>query len=648
MSKQKRFLPLVVAVLICALAGAIAVGCSGGGASSTIPRDAKDALQDAAACADDLVARYTSYGDAAKSGGSQEDTVNAVGSSVDGVASESAADVVGKGKTPVDSGDSKDGSASAESADSTDSAGDETASEGRTYEAVSAEINDDIARLQADIDAVQKADGTWEGREEAVAAMQNLQGALGYELDIFEAQNAASKAPEGEKGMTAAMVTIAALYDGYNAITPPDCLKEYLKNTLDTMPTIYAALKYSLSAPSSTLSQYSAQELLTWWFTKQYAYDAECNDILVQQCQASSDMLKGVADGKAEASKPSVKADLIDEVAPNLYPSYDSAVNLGITSYDDAHSVLVEVEAVGFSQKFEQKYDLAQGYNYFPIKPAVLPANSLPNLSGNTTTQLNVKVTDADSGEVLLQESHPIELLSIYDFSWNNDEFGKTASFDILAWLRPQADEVNAVNRAAAELLGSWTGGAYQELAGYQYDDDVSATLIQVMAIQKAISDKGVTYVSDSYSFKSNQHVLTPDAVVRKQQGLCIETTLLMASCLMSANMHPLIIITPSHAQVAVESYANSGKYFLIETTTLPFSGFNANTDFNDPAFYNGLLPSVKTKTGERYYWTTSGSSEEWKTYFDYVSDSTRQFGGVFVIDCNLQQIMDIQGLENI
>ena len=152
----------------------------------------------------------------------------------------------------------------------------------------------------------------------------------------------------------------------------------------------------------------------------------------------------------------------------------------------------------------------------------------------------------------------------------------------------------------------------------------------------------------DGYSFTSDQHVLTPDAVVKKKQGLCIETSLLMASCLMSADMHPMIIITPSHAQVAVETYAGSGQYFLIETTTLPYSGINSKYDYKDGAFWNGLLASAKTSDGQTYIWTTSGASKEWETYFQNVGNKNLDFNGIFVIDCDLQKTMEIQGLENI
>lgn len=591
---MKRFLAVLVAAVTMLV---LATGCSG--SVPAIPTEAVSALQDAAECADELGARYEGFANTAKAD-------KAAGGAGDGLSGTS-----------------------------------------RSFDTASKEIGGAMARVQADIDVVESTEGAWTGREQAVAAMQNLQGLLNYERDILEAQHKAANAPEGSKGVPATLLILYALSDEYEAITPPDCLKQYMQNTIDTLPTVTAALSYTLAAPDSTLSQHTTDELLTWWLTKQSAYDAECDRIMVRQCKASSDMLRSIAEGTSATPKPTVSIQAIDEIAPNLYPSLDAVANVGITSSDDAHAVQVEVEVAGFSQKFEQKYDLAQGYNYLPIKPALLPQKDLPNLVSNAATQLNVKVTDATSGEVLAQESHPMELLSMYDFCWTDDEFGKTAAFDILAWLRPQADEVTALNRAAADVLGGWKGGAYKTVDGYQHGTDVQATLYQAMAIQQAISDAGVTYVMDSYSFMSDQHILTPDVVMQKRRGLCIETSLLMASCLMSAGMHPLIIVTPTHAQVAVETFQNSGNYFLLETTTLPFGGPNTSTADTDPAFYNGFLAGSKDASGVRY-WTTTGSSDEWKAYFDAVGNSFSEYNGIFVIDCQLQQIMGIQGLENI
>ena len=72
--------------------------------------------------------------------------------------------------------------------------------------------------------------------------------------------------------------------------------------------------------------------------------------------------------------------------------------------------------------------------------------------------------------------------------------------------------------------------------------------------------------------------MLTPDAVIQSRSGICIETALLMASALQSAQMHAMIIITPGHAQVALETWENSGTYYLLETTMLPYNATEEET----------------------------------------------------------------------
>ena len=92
-------------------------------------------------------------------------------------------------------------------------------------------------------------------------------------------------------------------------------------------------------------------------------------------------------------------------------------------------------------------------------------------------------------------------------------------------------------------------------------------------------------------------------------------TKLLVASALQSANMNAMIIITPGHAQVALETWEGSGEYYLLETTKLPFTAQEA--DIN--AFCS--LPTA----------------DEWKEYLDK--------DGVYVIDCALASSLNIRGL---
>ena len=72
--------------------------------------------------------------------------------------------------------------------------------------------------------------------------------------------------------------------------------------------------------------------------------------------------------------------------------------------------------------------------------------------------------------------------------------------------------------------------------------------------------------------YAAGLRVLPPSEVLSSRSGICIETALLVASALQSANMNAMIIITPGHAQVALETWEGSGEYYLLETTKLPFT----------------------------------------------------------------------------
>lgn len=518
---------------------------------------------------------------------------------------------------------------------------------GSSFEDASARIEAETARAQADR-AVLEGAADFTGRTQALTALDNLLEILTYEQGVFDMQQTISSTTSSGSGTANMLTIVEALYEGYQSLDSPAFLEEYNAHTVSKLPTIYRALIANLSGPDSTLNHYTSTELLQWWLAKQNSYDNASNHSVIYQCRATEELLSSITDGALISGAPDVSIDAISRIAPNLYPSLDAAAIIGVTSYDAGRTISVSAEVVGFTQVFEEQFKLTQGYNRLPIKPATLPTSQMGNLSSNSDTQLNIKVIDTKSGAVLAQKSQPIELRSMYDFVWADDEFGATAAFDMLAWLRPQCDEVLGINREAAEILGEWTNGAHKSIVGYQYGDDWSGTLFQVAAIQKAMSDAGVVYIMDNYSYTSEQHVLTPDQVVQKRQGLCIESSLLMASCLLSAGMHPMIILIPGHAQIAIETYSGSGNYFLIETTTLPYDGIDTSYNYDNPDFWSGLLASDRMSDGSYKVWTLNGTSEEWQDYFDYISDGSDEYGGVFVIDCQLQKVMDIQGLETI
>ena len=403
----------------------------------------------------------------------------------------------------------------------------------------------------------------------------------------------------------------------------------------------------SWGAEGDVLRQYSSAQLISRMGIVASAYEnaiyelmareyIHCEDVIDQNLKVlGAEILDGCKNGTLPqdsymqmSSVLFTNYTLIDEIYPNLYPATNSIVNLAIYTDKDFRDVTVTAEIPGFTQVYEQKLTITPEITYLMIKPPVL--SDMPDLSSAKDTQLIFKITDNITGDIIAQESQSIKLYSIYDYRSNSDEFGVIQNDNSLAWMTPESEGVLAVRRNAVAWLEQNLGRdagmlpGYQPAYGYGDGEEANITYIQIAAIQSAISAMGVRYNMGPYSLNATQRVLMPDAVLASQSGICIETAVLMASVLQSADMHPMIVFTPGHAQVAVESWSGSGQYFLIETTNLPF---DASVD------------DMNTLTA--LY-----SSEDWAEYLSQSSQKAQQSGGmVYIVDCDLAKILNIKGL---
>ena len=135
-----------------------------------------------------------------------------------------------------------------------------------------------------------------------------------------------------------------------------------------------------------------------------------------------------------------------------------------------------------------------------------------------------------------------------------------------------------------------------------------------------AMSDTGVRYNMNPFSIDgADQHIMFPTQVLENKSGLCIETSLVIASALLSANMHTYLVFPTGHAQVAVETWEGSGEYFLIETTDIPCSW----EDFEDYAVelaYNNYDNSIESPI-------VYMNSKEWNNYINK--------NDVYLVDCS-------------
>ncbi len=313
-----------------------------------------------------------------------------------------------------------------------------------------------------------------------------------------------------------------------------------------------------------------------------------------------------------------------DTIYPSLYGTMDQIIYISAVTLEDTRDALIEVEIPGFTQKYSQSFTIYPTITPFYIKPPLLTGDLDLNSAKDAQLVVNIKESD---GSIMDTQTFPIRIMSKYDMQWIDETYGENAQDNILCFLTPENHKIGELKRAAIESIEKITNGQLDSFTGYQgaADEDVLdqiyITYAQAAGLMNAMSEWGVKYNMDGFSMSGQdalQRVRFPEDVLNDKSGLCIETSLTIASALQSAEMHAMIVMPPGHAQVAVETWTGSGDYFLIETTVLP----NKVNDFINYIAYlfdeNGRVDISNNPETVRFL-----SQAEWEEYLEdcYVLD---------------------------
>jgi len=309
-----------------------------------------------------------------------------------------------------------------------------------------------------------------------------------------------------------------------------------------------------------------------------------------------------------------------DEIVPANYRSMDYLVFLEIWTNKDSADVMVTVEIPEYTQQYKEKITVNRAETELAIlPPLVMDINDKLNISKDS--QIEITIENLDTGEIIMQETEPILLNSIYDMYWESED-GRLYYENILSWVTPENDMILQLQRNAADSIEMLTNGMIDGIWGYQgdggYFSQAEITYYQTAAIMHAMADTmSVKYINASFSTTDRmiQRIATPERVLENASGLCIETSVTLASALEAARMNVMILILPSHAQVAVETWYNSGEYLLVETTALQSA---KNQDFEYVIRYL--------------------TKEEWQ---QYINDNS-----VIAIDCSMAPKLGIYPIE--
>ncbi len=156
-----------------------------------------------------------------------------------------------------------------------------------------------------------------------------------------------------------------------------------------------------------------------------------------------------------------------------------------------------------------------------------------------TTFQLHVQCED----EVIFTRDYPITLLSYEEWAGSNVMPEHLAAFVV-----PNNPLLPQVKLTAAKFLKKWTGTT--DFDEYQTQDR-NRVRAQVAAIYEALRSVGIIYSSAPASFEvAGQRIRLADKVLTDKTGNCLDTSLLVASCLEEAGIYPMVILLREHAMV--------------------------------------------------------------------------------------------------
>ncbi len=212
------------------------------------------------------------------------------------------------------------------------------------------------------------------------------------------------------------------------------------------------------------------------------------------------------------------------------------------TSGHELRGLTLTVEAdPAFVTPYSCKIPLLRARERREITPVLSPVPSvLFSLTESVSGSLTVTLRNSDG--TLLQESREMSVLAYDQWQGLNIMPEITASF--VTPNHPYIAEI--VKRATSRLRRLERGAMFD---GYATGSPTSL-LKQVEAIYTALCEEGITYQLPPPSFSAGQRLRLADTISETRTGTCIDLALLLSGCLEYVRLHPLLILTESHAFV--------------------------------------------------------------------------------------------------
>jgi len=348
-----------------------------------------------------------------------------------------------------------------------------------------------------------------------------------------------------------------------------------------------------------------------WSFNLAALMAVLCMIAVLAGCSAGS----GQPAPQGTAAPAVAKSDISVNVIPmgSVTPAiYTQMPNLKITFVDyeitnngnTAARISVESDLQGYSEKAFDTVDIAPHATVTVGQTPLLKPESIPQEIANTN--LHYRISDA-SGAVLQEQTIPVKMYARDTMLWaiqEGEDWTDTSVF-IAAFVTPHAPEIDDLVRKAANYH------AEESMQGYQCSECSEEqwreyTMAQVKAVFEALqNDYQVKYINSTIAYSNEsdapQRVRLPSESLRTGSSNCIDGTVLYAAALESMDMHPYVVLLPSHAFLCYETKPDDpNSLTCLETTMTGSASFEDATEAGDQElaeeYANGNIESGKSK----------------------------------------------------
>ncbi len=300
-------------------------------------------------------------------------------------------------------------------------------------------------------------------------------------------------------------------------------------------------------------------------------------------------------------------------VYTGLYPNQPRLVSVRYRSQTQP-ALRISVVVPQLTEEQSIAVTPGSGFQEQSMKPALLGADALDALVGprQRAGQIVLRVQTA-SGATLCEASAMVTLYSRQVMRWLDPASGDNAPY-LAGWVTPQANVIrDLVGRAA-----TWIEQHPQEypstpaLHGYDAGQaggaDVQGQINALFDTLQFVYHLHYTQDNVPYNHDATQIIQLPRDILTSAapSGMCVETTVILASAVERLGMRPYIVIVPGHAFLGVTLGADSSatvEYWETSDLNGGVKGSQANThgdaEFADAASH-GAVQRVLDIAAER------------------------------------------------